>query len=76
MTFATSANKVASDGTDRNSPFTKAFLKNVSTPDIEVREMLNRVQRDVFASTAQLQLPEITSQYVGPDIRLKPTASK
>lgn len=76
VTFATSANKVASDGTDRNSPFTKAFLKNVSTPDIEVREMLNRVQRDVFASTAQLQLPEITSQYVGPDIRLKPTASK
>jgi len=76
VTFATSPNSVASDGTDRNSPFTKAFLKNVSTPDIEVRDMLNRVQRDVYASTAQRQLPEITSQYVGPDIRLKPTANK
>lgn len=72
VTYATTSNSVASDGDGRNSPFTKAFLKYVATPDLEIRQMLNRVQSDVFASTRQQQLPEISSLYAGPDILLKP----
>jgi len=74
VTYATAANDVASDGDGRNSPFTKAFLKNVVTPDLEVRQMLYRVQSDVYAATGSKQLPEISSLYVGPDIRFKSTA--
>ena len=73
VTYATAANDVASDGDGRNSPFTKAFLKNVVTPDLEVRQMLYRVQSDVYAATGSKQLPEISSLYVGPDIRFKQT---
>jgi invasion protein IalB len=73
VTYATAANEVAADGDGRNSPFTKAFLKNVVTPDLEIRQMLYHVQSDVYTSTDSRQLPEISSLYVGPDIRLKPS---
>lgn len=74
VTYATAANDVASDGDGRNSPFTKAFLKNVVIPDIEVRQMLYKVQSEVYAATNSKQLPEISSLYVGPEIRLRQTA--
>jgi hypothetical protein len=35
-----------------------------------------RIQSDVYTSTSPRQLPEITSQYVGPDVQLKPIANK
>jgi Caspase domain/Cyclophilin type peptidyl-prolyl cis-trans isomerase/CLD len=71
VTYATAANSVASDGDGRNSPFTRAFLDNVATPDLEVRQMLYKVQSDVYSATKARQLPEISSLYVGPNIRLK-----
>ena len=71
VTYATTNNAVATDGDGRNSPFTRAFLDNVRTPNLEIRQMLNKVQRDVFAATNARQVPEISSLYVGPDIRLK-----
>ena len=64
-------NDVAADGTGRNSPFTQAFLKNVVIPDVEVIQMLFRVQREVYASSGSKQRPEISSLYVGPEIRLR-----
>jgi peptidylprolyl isomerase len=74
VTYATAANTVAADGDGRNSPFTRAFLDNVATPDLEIRQMLYKVQSDVYASTKSRQLPEISSLYVGPNILLKTTA--
>jgi uncharacterized caspase-like protein len=76
VTYATAADQVASDGTGRNSPFTKAFLNDIVIPDLEVRQMLYRVQSDVYSATNSQQLPEISSLYIGPDIRLKPAAGK
>jgi uncharacterized caspase-like protein len=74
ITYATAPNDVASDGDGgRNSPFTSAFLKNIATPDMDVRQMLFRVQSDVYASSGSKQLPEISSLYVGPDIKLRPS---
>jgi branched-chain amino acid transport system substrate-binding protein len=75
VAYSTASGEVAADGTGRNSPFTEAFLKNVSTPDMEVRQMLFQVQTDVF-NTTHTQLPEISSLYVGPAIRLKLSANK
>src|SRR5262249_59499184 len=51
ITFSTSPNTVALDGTGRNSPFTAALLKHIRTPDIEVRTMLTRVRADVVKAT-------------------------
>jgi invasion protein IalB len=74
IAYATAPNDVAADGSGRNSPFTQAFLKGIVTPDVELRQMLFRVQSEVYASSGSRQLPEISSLYVGPDIRLKSSA--
>jgi Caspase domain len=76
--FATTANEVAADAdaAGRNSPFTSQFLKDIVTPNLEIRQVLNRVQNDVYMSTKKAQLPEITSQYVGPDLVLRMLANK
>ena len=72
ITYATAANDVAADGNGgRNSPFTQAFLKNISTADTDIRQVLFRVQSDVYSSSGKKQLPEISSLYVGPEVRLK-----
>lgn len=71
VTYATQADDVANDGSGLHSPFTTAFLNDVVAPNLEVRRMLDRVQRDVYSLTGQAQLPEVSSLYVGPDIFLK-----
>ena len=37
VAFATQPNRVASDGSGRNSPFTAALLKHIATPGLEAR---------------------------------------
>lgn len=74
ITYATAPGGVAADGSGRNSPFTQAFLKGILVPDIDVRQMLFRVQSDVYASSGSKQLPEISSLYVGPEVRLLPSS--
>ena len=73
LAYATTSNTTADDGDGRNSPFTKAFITNLKKPDLEVRQMLFRVQSDVYRATEMRQLPEISSLYVGPDVLLQPT---
>ena len=71
ITYATAPNDVAADGIGRNSPFTQAFLKNISVPDMDIRQVLFRVQSEVYTSSGRKQLPEISSLYVGPEVRFR-----
>ncbi len=75
IAYATQANDVASDGVDRHSPFTSAFLKNVETPGIDLRLMMLRVQDDVDRLTAHRQRPELSISIVG-EFRLRPASSQ
>jgi uncharacterized caspase-like protein len=65
ITFATSPNTVALDGSGRNSPFTAALLRHIRTPDIEIRTMLTRVRADVVKATNDRQLPWDHSSLLG-----------
>jgi uncharacterized caspase-like protein len=65
IAYATQANDVANDGIGRNSPFTSAFLKHVGTPNIDIRQMLFRVQDDVDRITNHRQRPELAMSLVG-----------
>jgi uncharacterized caspase-like protein len=65
ITFATSPNKIALDGTGRNSPFTAALLKHIHTPDLEVRTLLTRVRADVIRETNERQVPWDHSSLTG-----------
>jgi uncharacterized caspase-like protein len=72
VAYATQANDVAADGTGRNSPFAAALLHHISTPDVDLRQMLFNVQDEVDQLTAGRQRPELSISLVG-QYKLKPT---
>jgi hypothetical protein len=65
VAYATQANDVAADGTGNNSPFAKALLDNLATPNIDVRQMLFNVQDEVDRLTDGKQRPELSISLVG-----------
>lgn len=65
IAYATQADRVATDGTGRNSPFTAALLKHIVTPGLDVRVALARVRRDVLVATGGEQLPELADSMIG-----------
>jgi tetratricopeptide (TPR) repeat protein len=65
ITFATSPDTVALDGSGKNSPFTTAMLKHIRTPGLEIRSMLTRVRSDVIKATNQQQVPWDHSSLTG-----------
>jgi len=60
IAYATAADAVAEDGTNRNSPFTAALLKWLKEPGLEIATVLRRVTADVNAQTGGRQRPETT----------------
>ncbi len=64
IAYATEPGNVALDGTDGNSPFTKALLTHISTPDLDIARMLRRVRMDVIETTEGAQIPWENSSLV------------
>jgi uncharacterized caspase-like protein/uncharacterized protein YecT (DUF1311 family) len=60
VAYSTQANDVAADGTGSNSPFTSAFLHNVGVPDLDLTQMLIRVQNEVSRVSGGRQRPELS----------------
>lgn len=58
VAYATSPDEVALDGQDRNSPFTKAFLRRLNEPGLEIETLFRRVANDVNLATEGRQRPE------------------
>jgi uncharacterized caspase-like protein len=73
VAYATQANDVASDGTERNSPFAAALLHHLGTPDLDLRQMLFKVQDEVDRLTRGKQRPELSISLVG-EYKLKPAS--
>lgn len=57
IAFATSANDVAADGKDRNSPFTNAFLSALNGENLEIDNVFKEVKRIVKENTNGGQRP-------------------
>jgi uncharacterized caspase-like protein len=55
--YATQPNNVSDDGGGRNSPFTKALLKHLGTPGLDVHQMMIKVRLDVQTETSNRQVP-------------------
>jgi uncharacterized caspase-like protein len=55
--YATQLDNVASDGAGRNSPFTRALLKNIDAKGITIQELMIRVRKSVIAETKGEQVP-------------------
>lgn len=65
IAFATEPGSVALDGTGRNSPFTKALLKHIDTPDTTINDLMIEVRKDVMAATNNTQIPWENSSLTG-----------
>ncbi|MBL4786234.1 MAG: caspase family protein [Cohaesibacteraceae bacterium] len=55
--YATQPGNVALDGTGQNSPFTTSLLKHITTPNLDVAQLMRRVRKDVKAVTNGRQIP-------------------
>ena len=58
IAYSTAADEVAADGKGRNSPFTRAFLKRLREPGLEIEQLFRRVAADVNSETGGRQRPE------------------
>jgi hypothetical protein len=65
IAFSTSPNKVASDGSGRNSPFTGSLKRHMPTPDISISDLMITVRNEVLDETQQRQLPWDQSALIG-----------
>lgn len=57
VVYAAKAGETAFDGDVNNSPFATAFVKNLKTPNLEVRRMFEFVRDDVMEATGRRQQP-------------------
>jgi hypothetical protein len=64
VAYATQAGRTAADGTDRNSPYTAAFLKYIDAPD-EVGTVFRRISAEVYETSKHAQLPELSVSLIG-----------
>src|SRR5262249_43618130 len=65
VAYATQADQVASDGSERNSPFTASLVKRLNEPGIEVGTLFRRVAVDVHQATGGRQVPELSVSLLG-----------
>ncbi len=73
ISFATKPGGVASNGTGRNGLFTEALLEHILVPDLEIKDMFERVRGQVISSSDNQQVPwESTSLTESLVLRRKP----
>jgi tetratricopeptide (TPR) repeat protein len=65
IAFATAPGQIALDGEGSNSPFSAALARHISTPGLEVQQMLTRVRAEVVATTKSKQVPWSNSSLLG-----------
>lgn len=60
--YSTQPGEVTLDGDELNSPFTRAFLKNLPTPNLDLRSFFDRVREDVASGTQGRQRPALNGR--------------
>jgi hypothetical protein len=71
VAYSTQPDNVALDGDGRNSTFTSALLRHITTPGLEISSLMKRVRADVTATTRDKQIPWDHSSLTG-DVVLMP----
>jgi hypothetical protein len=76
IAFATEPDKLAMDGTGRNSPFTAALIHHIRDPDVDISVIMRRVRKEVLAATDQRQLPWDHSSLIEPVVLTPATGAE
>ncbi len=61
IAFATKPGDVASDGSEQNSPYTTAWLKNLKTNNLSIYDILTNIRSDVYNNSGNRQEPWFNS---------------
>jgi hypothetical protein len=72
IAYAAKAGSTAADGDSRNSPFTSALVKHITTPGLDVRKAFGFVRDDVLKNTSNRQEPYVYGSLGGDDVALVP----
>jgi uncharacterized caspase-like protein len=72
IAFAAKGGSTASDGDNKNSPFTTALLKYLAKPGLELGKAFRLVRDDVMNATANKQEPFVYGSLGGNDVALVP----
>jgi Caspase domain len=64
IAYSTQAGSTADDGSDRNSPYTAAFLRHIEEPE-EIGTVFRRIATDVAETTRRIQIPELSISLIG-----------
>jgi uncharacterized caspase-like protein len=72
IAYSAKAGSTAADGDGKNSPFTLALTKHLTTPGLDVRRAFGFVRDDVLKATANHQEPFVYGSLGGDDVPLVP----
>src|SRR6202795_2142155 len=72
IAYSAKAGSTAADGDGKNSPFTIALSKHLTTPGLDVRRALGFVRDDVLKNTGNRQEPFVYGSLGGEDVPLVP----
>jgi uncharacterized caspase-like protein len=70
IAYSAKAGSTAEDGDGKNSPFTSALSKHLTTPGLDVRRAFGFVRDDVLTSTGNRQEPFVYGSLGGEDVPL------
>jgi uncharacterized caspase-like protein len=76
IAYSAKAGSTAADGDGRNSPFTVALSKHLTTPGLDVRRAFGFVRDDVLKTTSNRQEPFVYGSLGGEDVPLVPAPAK
>ena len=72
IAYSAKAGSTALDGDGKNSPFTTALSKHLTTPGLDVRRAFGFVRDDVLKTTGNRQEPFVYGSLGGEDVPLVP----
>jgi uncharacterized caspase-like protein len=72
IAYSAKAGSTAADGDGKNSPFSLALSKHLTTPGLDVRRAFGYVRDDVLRSTGNRQEPFVYGSLGGEDVPLVP----
>ncbi len=76
IAYSAKAGSTAADGDGKNSPFTVALSKHLTTPGLDVRRAFGFVRDDVLKTTGNRQEPFVYGSLGGDDVPLVPAPAK
>jgi len=76
IAYSAKAGSTAQDGDGKNSPFTVALSRHITTPGLDVRRAFGFVRDDVLKTTGNKQEPFVYGSLGGEDMPLVPGAPR